>query len=112
MSAWENNLRGVYYETIILPAVSPDQINYIDMSRRLEDTSSANIRYENGYSAKNSIQRSIRRPHKRNKIVVTGIDDQWSADLVDMVKFKNDNDSYAFELVAVGVFSLDEATKR
>ena len=52
-----------------------------------------------------SLQRSLRKPAKRNRIVVTGIDDQWSADLMDMVKFKSQNDGYSYVLVVIDVFS-------
>jgi hypothetical protein len=33
-----------------------------------------------------SLQRLYRRPQHRTSIVVAGIDDQWSADLMDLVK--------------------------
>ena len=34
-----------------------------------------------------SLQRPIKRPVKRNRVVVIGIDDQWDVDLMDMTKF-------------------------
>ena len=37
--------------------------------------------------------------------MVTGIDDQWSADLMDMAKFKEYNRGYTFVLVVIDVFS-------
>jgi transposase InsO family protein len=38
-------------------------------------------------------------------IIVTKIDDQWSADLMDMVKFNKYNRGVAFVLVVIDVFS-------
>ena len=38
-------------------------------------------------------------------IVVAGIDDQWSADIMDMVKFSKYNDGFAYVLVVIDVLS-------
>jgi hypothetical protein len=38
-------------------------------------------------------------------MVVAGIDDQWSADLMDLVKFAKYNDGYRYILVVIDVFS-------
>ena len=45
--------------------------------------------------------------HRKNRthIIVAGIDDQWSADLMDMVKFSKYNDGYSYALVVIDVFS-------
>jgi hypothetical protein len=34
-----------------------------------------------------------------------GIEDQWSADLMDMVKFSKYNDGFSYILVVIDVFS-------
>ena len=47
-----------------------------------------------------SLQRPIKRPVKRNRVVVIGIDDQWDVDLMDMTKFSKYNRGYYFILVA------------
>ena len=52
-----------------------------------------------------SMQRPLRKPSNRTHIVVAGIDDQWSADLMDMVKFSKYNDEFAYVLVVIDVFS-------
>ncbi|CAG2217713.1 unnamed protein product [Mytilus edulis] len=52
-----------------------------------------------------SLQRPLRRPQNRTEIVVAGIDDQWSADLMDMVKFSKYNKEYKYVLVVIDVFS-------
>ena len=41
----------------------------------------------------------------RNQIFVTGIEDQWSADLMDKMKFKQYNDGYSYILMVNDVFS-------
>lgn len=51
------------------------------------------------------LQRPIRRRFQRNKIMVTGIDDQWSVDLLDMTKFAKYNDGFLYVLVVIDVLS-------
>jgi hypothetical protein len=41
----------------------------------------------------------------RTHIVVVGIEVQWSADLMDMVKFSKYNDGFSYILVVIDVFS-------
>ena len=52
-----------------------------------------------------SLQKPVRYKFQRTPIVVGGIDDQWSADLMDMKKFAKDNDGFSYILVAVDTFS-------
>jgi hypothetical protein len=47
----------------------------------------------------------MKRPVKRNRVVVIGIDDQWDVDLMDMTKFSKYNRGYYFILVAIDIFS-------
>ena len=51
------------------------------------------------------MQRPLRKPSNKTHIVVAGIDDQWSADLMDVVKFSKYNDGFAYVLVVIDVFS-------
>lgn len=70
--------------------VLPEWINYLDTFNNRENMISASTRYANGYKDSNPIVyslRAVRRHYRRNKVVVTGIDDQWDADLMDMTKF-------------------------
>lgn len=52
-----------------------------------------------------SLQRPLRRHYRRNKVVVAGIDDQWDADLMDMTKFKKENDGVQFVPLVIDIFS-------
>lgn len=52
-----------------------------------------------------SLQRPVRWYYSRNKVVVAGIDDQWDADLMDMTKFKKENDGVQFVLLVIDIFS-------
>lgn len=52
-----------------------------------------------------SLQRPVRWHYRRNKVVVAGIDDQWDADLMDMTKFKKENDGVQFVFLVIDIFS-------
>ena len=59
-----------------------------------------------------SLQRPLRKHFQRNKVMVSGIDDQWSADLMDMVKFSEFNEGYKYVLVVIDVFSTYQQSYR
>lgn len=52
-----------------------------------------------------SLHKPVRRKFKRLKVIVTGLRDQYEADLADMQKLKRYNDDYTFLLVVIDVFS-------
>ena len=52
-----------------------------------------------------TLQRSVRRRFDRNRVIVSGIGDQFDADLIDMVKFKKDNKGYQYILIVIDIFS-------
>ena len=52
-----------------------------------------------------SLHKPLRRKFKRLKVIVTGLRDQYEADLADMQKLKRHNDEYTFLLVVIDVFS-------
>ena len=52
-----------------------------------------------------SLHKPVRHSFDRTPIVVAGIDDQWSADLMDMTKFAKSNNGYAYVLLVIDTFS-------
>ena len=52
-----------------------------------------------------SLQKATRHKFQRTPIVVAGKDDQWSADLMDMVKYSKHNNNVKYVLVVVDTFS-------
>lgn len=52
-----------------------------------------------------SLNKAVRRKFPRLKVIVTGIHDQYEADLADMQKLKTANDGYTFILIVIDVFS-------
>jgi hypothetical protein len=52
-----------------------------------------------------TIHRPIRKKFQRNKIIVSGIDDTWQADLVDVRSLEKYNDGIQYILTCIDVFS-------
>ena len=52
-----------------------------------------------------SLQKGVRQTFQRTPIIVAGIDDQWSADLMDMQKFAHENNGFRYVLLVVDTFS-------
>jgi len=106
MSSWEDYLQGIYYDPANPASFSgPDKLfRYVKNDGKYV-ISKYKIRKWLQRQEAYSLQRSPRRSFQRNKIIVTGIDDQWSADLMDMVKFAKFNEGYSFVLVVIDVFS-------
>lgn len=52
-----------------------------------------------------SLNRNVLRNFQRSRVLVTGIDDQWEADLADMQSYSKENDGYKYLLVVMDVFT-------
>jgi hypothetical protein len=52
-----------------------------------------------------TLHKPVKKKFKRNKVIVTGIDDIWQIDLVDVAKIAKDNDNFKFLLVCIDSFS-------
>ena len=46
-----------------------------------------------------TLHKPVRRNFKRNRVLVSGIDEQWQLDLADMQSLKEYNDGYRYLLV-------------
>ena len=52
-----------------------------------------------------SVNRPVRRKFKRNRVIVSGIDDLWDGDLIDMSSLAKYNKNYKFILLLIDIFS-------
>ena len=104
MVSWEQYLKKIYYDSSNSASfVGPDKL-YTFVRK---DGQFVVIKYK----IKKWLQRQepyglqipIKRPVKR--VVVTGINDQWDVDLMDMTKFSKYNRGYNFILVAIDIVS-------
>jgi hypothetical protein len=51
------------------------------------------------------LNKHVVRKYSRGRVLVSGIDDQWEADLADMTYYADKNDGYKYLLVVIDVFS-------
>lgn len=52
-----------------------------------------------------SVNRKVFRNFQRSRVLVTGIDDQWEADLADVQEYKKDNENVRYLLFVIDVFT-------
>lgn len=52
-----------------------------------------------------TLQKPLRRTFRRNKVIVSGIDSQWQADLVDVSSFSKQNKNHKYILTCIDIFS-------
>ena len=104
--ALENYLKNIYYNPSNPASFSgPDELYQFVKKDGKYMISKYRIRKWLQREEAYSLQREARKPLKRSRIVVAGIDDQWSADLMDMVIFAESNQGVRFILVVIDVFS-------
>ena len=80
---------GSYRGIAALRRVVPDQ----DVERWLSEQDTYNL------------HKPVRRPFKRRCVVVSGPNQKWQADLVDVSRLKKTNNETAFLLMVIDVFS-------
>ena len=52
-----------------------------------------------------SLNKAVRRNFQRGRVIVSGIDDQWDADLASFAHDADQNDGYKYLLVVIDIFS-------
>ena len=52
-----------------------------------------------------TLHKPIKKKFIRNRVIVSGIDDTWQMDLVDMKNFSSENNGYKYLLTCIDVFS-------
>ncbi|KAJ8048841.1 hypothetical protein HOLleu_01315 [Holothuria leucospilota] len=52
-----------------------------------------------------TLHKPLRRTFRRNKVIVSGIDSQWQADLVDISSFSKQNKNHRYILTCIHIFS-------
>ena len=111
--AFENYLKNIYYNPSNPASFSgPDKLYQFVKKDGKYMISKYRIRKWLQREDAFSLQRESRKPIKRSRIVVAGIDDQWSADLMDMVKFAKSNQGVRFISFTNTIFSNRFASNR
>lgn len=52
-----------------------------------------------------TMNRAVKRNFRRNRVVVSGIDDQWDADLADLSRYDKENEKMKYLLLVIDIFS-------
>ena len=106
MASWEQYLKKIYYDSSN-PAsfAGPDKLCRFVRKDEKFVLSKYKINKLLQRQEPYSLKRPIKRPVKRNRVVVFVIYDQWDVDLIDMTKFSKYNCGYSFILVAIDIFS-------
>jgi hypothetical protein len=106
MASWEQYLKKIYYDSAN-PAsfAGPDKLYRFVRKDEKFVLSKYKIKKWLQRQETYSLQRPMKRPVKRNRVVVIGIDEQWNVNLMDMTKFSKYNRVYNFILVAIDIFS-------
>lgn len=103
---WEDYMAKIYYDPSAAGSFTEvDKLfRYVQQEGKY-DISKYKVRKWLQRQQPYSLQRLVRRYYRRNKVVVAGIDDQWDADLMDMTKFKKENDGAQFVLLVIDIIS-------
>ena len=106
MTAWEEYVKSIYFNPSHPASFGGSEKLYkaVQQEERF-DLSRNQLKKWLHKQEPYSLQKPIRYKFQRTPIVVAGIDDQWSADLMDMKKFSKDNNGFSYVLVVVDTFS-------
>ena len=99
----DKTLRSIYYDPSHPAACSG--INALYKACKHEGITRAQIKEWLKKQDTYTLHRSARKPFKRNRVEVFGINSQWQADLVDLSSLKRWNKQYRYLLVVIDCFS-------
>lgn len=78
---------------------------YNDLKRKYKDIKKEDVKQYLSQQDEYTLHKPIIRKFARNKVVVSGIDDTWQMDLVDMRALKDENNNVTFIITIIDVFS-------
>ena len=106
MAPWEDFLRQIYYDPshpasyegrkALYNAVKKDgrfRVSHSQIKKWLQNQSTY------------SLNKAVKRNFTRGRVIVSGIDDQWDADLASFSRYEDANDGYRYLLVVIDIFS-------
>ena len=106
MAPWEDYLRRIYYDPSHPASYEGEKAVYNAVRReRKYRISHKQIREWLQNQDAYSLNKSVKRNFPRGRIIVSGIDDQWDADLASFARDADENDGYKYLLVVIDIFS-------
>ena len=106
MAPWEDYLRQIYYNPSHPASYEGEKAVYNAVKRenkyRISHGQIRNwLQNQDAYS----LNKAVKRNFHRGRVVVSGIDDQWDADLASFARDSDENDGYRYLLVVIDIFS-------
>ncbi len=101
----DKELEKIYYDPKQPASYSSPQVLYKTLKKQGKKISLSQIKKWLSTQDTYTFHRDARRPYKRNKVIVYGLDDQWDADLIDMIPNSKANKGYQYILLVIDIFS-------
>ena len=106
MATWEEYLHDIYYNTKHPSSFSGvDKLYQAAIKDGRRDITYSKIKKFLEDQETYSLHRPVNSKFRRNKIMVTGIDDQWQMDLMSMISYAKYNNNIKYVLLVIDVFS-------
>ena len=106
MAPWEDYLRQIYYNPSHPASYEGEKAVYDAVKREKKfKISHGQIRKWLQNQDAYSLNKSVKRNFQCGRVVVSGIDDQWDADLASFARDGDENDGYQYLLVVIDIFS-------
>ena len=106
LEQWDRYLKKIYFDPRHPGSFQgPGKLHTVVMSEKKHPIPKTWIRKWLQDQESYSLHKPVVRKFKRNRVIVTGLHDQYEANLADMQKLKERNDGYAYLLVVTDVFS-------
>jgi hypothetical protein len=106
MTTWEKYLQELYYDPKHSASFGgKEKLFQAAKQEGRHDVTRARIKKFLREQETYSLHHSVNRQFKRNKVMTTGIDDQWEMDLMDMVSYARENNNVHYVLLVIDVFS-------
>lgn len=102
----ENYLRTIYFDpSHVVSYQSPYRLfKFVRQDGRYQIKFDLIKKWLNN-QASYSLNKNVMRTFHRGRVLVTGIDDQWDADLISLIPYGNYNDGHEYILCVIDIFS-------
>ena len=106
MAPWQDYLRRIYYD--------PSHPASYEGAKALYNAAKKEGQYKISHAQVKkwlqnqdsySLNKAVKRNFQRGRVIVSGIDDQWDADLASFSRYADSNNGYKYLLVVIDIFS-------
>ena len=106
MSPWEDYLKKIYYDPSHPGSYEGAKVLY-NIVKKENKYKISHAKIKNWLSNQNAytVNKAVKRNFERARVVVSGIDDQWDADLASFQPDATENDGFKYLLFVIDIFS-------